>query len=151
MTATWTFNGNYKDLAQVDPFIGYYTTRLNDILAAGMFPYNDSFKGHLGATFATSKDEDSAIYLCQGVKHLIATAHKVNEAWNAGLRPIAIHDLSNQPRKFERVIEFGWYMDGSGFADYTNVRLLEHHHTIVILRPRQRTNGSIVFGQVLAR
>lgn len=149
--SAWRFNGDYRDLSQVDQFITAYNLQLMTLEATGRHPYNDSFLGSLGGTFATLKDERTAIYLCQGVKHLMATALKVNEAWDDGCRPITVDDLEDEPRRHKRIVHFGWYMDGSGFQEWQGARMARNRRSIVVFKPRARTSCYRLDGAVMAR
>jgi hypothetical protein len=63
----WTFNKDYGDYSQVEQFLPAFLARHAEIVAAGQYPYNDSFKGHLPG-LEDSPSQDSAIYMLQGLK-----------------------------------------------------------------------------------
>lgn len=100
---TWTFNKNYRDTGQVRQFMPAYMERYAELAAAGKYPYNDSFRGHIGAE---GPDEDTAIYLCQTLRSLDELSEQVATALADGFR--LVDGPPEETTKFARVIEFGW-------------------------------------------
>lgn len=155
MTATTTapapfvFDKHYSNLAQIMPFYPAFTARYAELDAAGQYPYNDSFKGHLG--IEDDKAEDTAIYLCQCLTHFHEDALKVHAFIEAGGRFLVAGD---RPEGRVDVAMFGWYSNGSGFRLHQDVRLVYHtgaDKPYMLLPKGKRTHGYALEGVVLVR
>ena len=137
--AVFTFDKDYDNYAQIAPLYPAYTARLRELDTAGQYPYNDSFRGHLGVE--AGEDEDTAIYLCQGLTHLHETALSVNEFIDAGGRFLTDDD---RPAGLITVAQFGWYMGGTGFRVNEDVRLMYRagqNRPYMLLPKGKRTRG----------
>jgi hypothetical protein len=84
MTATFTFNKDYNDLEQVRVYFDAYMAVFEALAADGKYPYNSSFKGQIEGLVADDKNEDTAIYLLQGLRMQEALDAKVAELIDAG-------------------------------------------------------------------
>jgi hypothetical protein len=67
----WVFNGDYKDLAQIIPFIDAFWTIYEELKAAGKYPYNDSFAGRIPGLHNALPREETPIYLLQQLRGLV--------------------------------------------------------------------------------
>ena len=115
---TWTWNKNYDDLEQVAEFYPAYLTRYHELEAAGQYPYNDSFKGHIPGI--EGPREDTAIYLLQGLRRQRAMNERITGWLAEGFEPV---DSLAAVRKFPRVILYR--ADRSGeWHEYTDARLV---------------------------
>ena len=94
MTETFVFNRDYNDEQQVAPYFDAYMKVYEEITARGEYPYNDSFRGRIEGLTADRKNEDSAIYLLQGLRHSREQQAKVEAMLGAGYNWIdnAPHD-----------------------------------------------------------
>lgn len=139
----FTFNGNYDDKAQIEPFYDAYLAVYDEIRAAGRYPYNDSFKGRIaGLDAATSKDEDSAIYMLQTLRDIKAMNSDL-EGWRAlGAVDVVADELSAsaKPTAFKALIAYGFYVGGTGLKVYENVRLRRVGHGLQVIEKGKR-NG----------
>lgn len=138
---------DHHNLSQVFPLLPAYLARLAELEAAGRYPYNDDFKGHLPGV--AGKDEDTAIYRLQSLRGVHADAIKVNEAWDEGFRPLDPGTLSATPTKVRALVEFGWYMGGSGFRRSEEVRLVLYYGSVMVMAKRARTHGRMAQGELL--
>lgn len=145
----FTFNGNYKDLSQVVPFLPAYSDVLHRLEAAGKYPYNDSFIGQIPGI---EGDEDSAIYLLQRVRGVVNDALRVNDAIDRGYRPLDRSVVTETPQRFAGVVTFGWFVGGTGFAEWAEApRLFRWNGQIAVLTKGKRTKGHRVDGEILVK
>lgn len=114
------FDRKNRDPGQVRDLQPAYNARRAELDAAGLYPYNDSFKGHLGTEFATDRDEDFAIYALQNLHDLDDLAAKVAAFKAEGAEPV---EHLEGVKRYSRVARFGWYMGGTGWAEFSDVRL----------------------------
>ena len=143
------FDHDYDNLAQIMPLYPAFTARYRELATAGQYPYNDSFRGHLG--IESGKDEDSAIYLCQTLTHVHEDALKVNAFIDDGGRFLA---AGERPKGRVDVAMFGWYMGGSGFRvheDVTPIYRAGADLPYMVLPKGRRTNGYAIEGVPLVR
>jgi hypothetical protein len=114
---------------------------------AGNYPYNDSFKGHIPGIEGPC--EDNAIYLLQTLRELDELAIQVDDALRDGCKPITEIDHTI---KCETVIFYGFYMGGTGWKEWHNVRLVPGLTGLAVLPKGARTRGFNLFGgKVLAK
>lgn len=144
----WTFNRDYKDTEQVRTFLADFLTAYHDITRRGEYPYNTSFKGRIpGLANATNKNEDAAIYLLHTLKRLDEIKARVGAALGEGFQPL---DSVTEPRRYARVVEYGFYMEGTGWREWTAARVVPYgRHGRMILAKGKRTNGHIPTGRLL--
>lgn len=95
----FTFNKNYKDLEQVAEFLPAFNAAYAEGTAAGRYPYNDSFKGRVPGI--GGEDEDTAIYLLQGLRRQIERDAKVSSYLANGYERI---EHVNGTERFKAVV-----------------------------------------------
>jgi hypothetical protein len=145
------FNRNYKDLDQVAGFLPAFRARLAELEAAGKYRYNDDFKGHVPGI--EGPDEDTAIYLLQGLDHALKVRERAEQAIADGYRPI---------KSVERITRFSGvivYDDekrtrGPEWQEWQGARLIPETNEnfnpgeiCTVLPARKRTNGTRVNGR----
>jgi len=140
--APFKFDKDFHNHEQVRHLMPAYQRRYDELLAAKQYPYNDSFKGYLGADFASPPDEDAAIYLCQRLRRLDDLAVRVTAARAEGFEPVKKVDGPIRGS----VIHYGFYMGGRGFRRWDDVRLVAGRGFLAVQRPRQRTRGVLLVG-----
>ena len=141
----FVWNRDYHDTEQVRPFMAAYLARRAEIVGSGEYPYNDSFRGHLGIL---GEEEDRAIYLCQRLYALDELRAQVDAAIVEGFAPALREDLPLRGS----VIQYGWYVGGTGFKRWDDVRVVPAYGTeMAVLPPRARTRGHILQGTVLIK
>lgn len=146
----WRFNGDYHDHDQVAEFFPAYVAAFEKL--DGRYPYNDSFKGQIPGI--EGEHEDTAIYLLQGTRGLIETFEQVAEARADGCVDLEEVGLSGIT-KFKRIVQYGWYMGGTGFRDWHDARLVPEENprqeeitgrARAVLPKGKRTNGHLLGG-----
>lgn len=149
----YVFDRNYRDTEQVRPFLADFLAVHAEIIAAGAYPYNDSFRGRIpGLAGADRKSEDAAIYMLQTLKETDALAVKVAAAVADGCEPMAEAPL--EPMKCERIIQYGWYVGGTGWAEWNGARLvafMDNPRSLAVLPKGKRTRGHLLAGKVLVK
>lgn len=138
---------DYDDDDQTIPHRAAYLARLAELEAAGEYPYNDSFRGHIGYD---GPSEDSMIYQLQSWKAREEHAAKLDALRAEGFRPLKADEITDTPRKYAAVIEHGYYMGGTGIRRYDDARLLKSGCRSVFLIPKgNRTHGHHLGANVL--
>lgn len=148
----FAFNRDYDDYGQVRHMQPAYEAHRAMLDGAGRYPYNDSFRGMLGEEFATPRDEESAIYMLQRLHDLDEIERKRAAFIAEGAEEITVLD---GPRRFSRVVRYGWFMGGTGWAEFSDVRLVPYGgkagRPYSALPKGRRTNGfDVSTGTVLA-
>lgn len=140
------FNRDYKDYGQVEQFVPAFMARLREIEAAGQYRYNDSFKGHIPGI--EGPDEDTAIYLLQGLERRNRQDEKVAALLAAGYEHASTLDGTT---KFERVVLYPTREMGGEWAEYQDARLVpyESGEPRAILPKGKRTHGHLVNGRAV--
>jgi hypothetical protein len=89
-TTLFTFNGDYRDLAQVIPFVDAFWTLYDELRAAGQYPYNACFTGRIpGLEHLDRPDgENTGVYLLQKLRDLVEGCERVGELEKAGYQRI---------------------------------------------------------------
>jgi hypothetical protein len=147
---TWTWNNNYKDLAQVEPFYPAYLTVCNEIDAAGGYPFNDSFKGRIPGI--EGPGEDTAIYMLQTLRSVRDMETKIAARRAEGWRDFDPAELDGGPVRYAGVAQYGWYMGGTGYQEWDNARLTRYgHSSVMLLTGRNRTRGHLTAGKLLVK
>lgn len=145
METEFKFNKDYRDLDQVAPFMPAFLCRYNELIEEGEYPYNDSFKGHLGVT----GDEDTLIYLCQEQRMHTELAANVADALASGYVQV---DEVDEPIKCDKVVVYGFYTGGTGWKEYSDCRLIHGLTGFAVLPKRARTRGyNLMGGTVLVK
>ena len=145
-TGMWTFNGNRKDLGQVQQFAAAYEARRKHLMQTkpSIVGYDDSYRG-LSPELA-GRDQESAIYLLQGLRR-----RNEYEAGVQNLRDRGFADPGALPSghyKFGEIAVIGSkstdeadaYQDGIHI--YDDARLVVESGKIVGLLPK----GKRVYG-----
>lgn len=142
---TFTFDGNYRNTEQVVPFMADYLDAYANLRLAGQYPYNDSFKG---MPALAGRDEDTAIYLMQGLRALAVLGERVEAARCDGFVEGVATDT---PVRYAEVIHYGWYMGGTGWQSWKDARLVRFHSSPFVIPKGRRTNGHLLSGCVLVK
>jgi len=147
----WAINGNYRDHEQVRQFYPAYLARYAELTAAGRYPYNDDFKGHISPDLS-GKSEMTAIYLLQNTRHLEEHDAKVAERLADGWRELDRDDVTVTPERFAGVVEHGFCSNGTGWREWPNARLLRAPGcSVYVLPARARTQGHMTQGRLLVK
>lgn len=153
----FVFNKDYKDLDQVAPFWDAYDAVYQELHASGMYPYNSRFKGRIPGI--EGEDEDTAIYLLQCERHRREMMAQVEAAIGRGYVPYAVYNFetgrlvmqkpfeaATQPTRFAGVVRYGWYSGKDGFAEWSDVRVVQRHPSMLTIIPKGKRNGSPLCG-----
>lgn len=146
---TWTWNNDYKDLGQVEGFYPAYLAVYEELRAAGQYPYNDSFKGRVAGI--EGPREDTAIYLLQQLRSVREMETQVAEHRAAGWRDFDPAEIEAGPVRFAGVAQYGWYMGGDGFQEWSNARLTRYYSSVMLLTGRHRTSGHLLEGRLIVK
>ena len=146
---TWTWNNDYKDLGQVEEFYPAYLAVYEPLRAAGQTPYNDLFKGRIPGI--EGPREDTAIYMLQTLRSVREMEAQVAEHRVAGWRDVDTAEIGDRPVRFAGIVEYGFYMGGTGFREWESARLTRHFSSWAVLPGRNRTNGHLVAGKLLVK
>lgn len=146
----FTFDRNYDNHDQVAEFLPAYLQVYNEIIDAGEYPYNDSFKGRIPGI--AGPDEDKAIYLLQGLRALQELEAQVAAALAEGYEHITELDGIT---KFRMVVHYGFYMGGTGWQQWPDARLVppgagRFPESWCVLPKGRRTNGVLLSAKILA-
>lgn len=155
---TFTFNKDYDDYEQVMPYYAKYLERYIELLRDGKYPYNDSFKGYLDIE-ADDRNEDSAIYLLQGLRRHREMFTRIERLLAQGYRQV---DELDKTTKFEHIVLFPTRNMSGEWAEYREARLVPYnrekdvaqvgHAPYAVLPKGKRTHGYLVSGRsVLAK
>jgi hypothetical protein len=133
----WVFNGDYRDLAQIIPFIEAYWTIYEGLKAAGKYPYNASFEGRISGLEDAVPREESPIYLLQQLRGLVEGHERIAQTLDAGYRRLT--ELATQER-FASVIVFDQFY---ATQRYDDARVIpdEQQHPSALLAKGKRTRG----------
>jgi hypothetical protein len=145
----WQWNGDYKDLGQVEEFYPAYLDVLAQITGAGGYPYNVSFKGRIPGI--AGPREDTAIYLLQVTRSVRDMQAKVAGHLEAGWRGFDPAEVDGGAVRYAGVAEYGWYMSGTGFREWPDARLARSGTLMMVLPGRARTRGHLVGGQLIVK
>lgn len=146
----WRFNKDYHDHDQVAPFFDGYIRAY--LALDGAYPYNDSFRGQIVGI--EGPDEDTAIYLLQSTRHLIETFEQVAQARAEGCVDLEEVGLT-ETTKFSRIVQYGWYMGGTGFREWADARLVPESNprqveitgiAHAVIPKGKRTHGHLLMG-----
>jgi hypothetical protein len=143
---SFTWDRDYRNLDQVEAFYPAYLARRDELDAAGQYPYNDSFRGHVPGI--EGADEDRAIYMLQTLHDVKAMTAQVEAFRAEGAEPV---ESLAAPTRYTRLMRFGWYMGGTGLAVYDDVRVVPdgRGRPACILPKGRRTNGFSCAGSLL--
>lgn len=133
----WVFNSDYRDLAQIIPFIEEYWTIYGQLRAAGRYPYNASFEGRIPGLAGALPREETPIYLLQQLRGLVEGHERLAETLAAGywrLRELAARE------RFASVVVFDRFYAARRFDD-ARVIPDEQHRPSGLLPKGKRTHG----------
>lgn len=147
----FVFNGDYNDEEQVAGYLPAYMTVYNEITARGEYPYNDSFRGKITGLVADHKNEDTAIYLLQGLRHTREQQAKVEAMLAAGYN--WIDRAPGEPVRYTAIALVPSGRMGGSFSVHNSARLVGKGGAPHAVIPKgKRTTGYFVSGRrVLAR
>jgi hypothetical protein len=136
-TVPWTFNGDYRDLAQVIPFMEDYWTIYEQFKTEGKYPYNKRFEGRIPGLEGARPREETPIYLLQGLRRLLEGHERLANVLGAGY-----HRLTElrQRERFASVVVFDQFYDTQQYED-ARVIPNEHARPIGLLPYGRRTHG----------
>ncbi len=142
-TEPFVFDGDFKNNEQVRPFFAEYSVVRAELVAAGEYPYDDSFKGRIPSLAgATDRDEDTAIYLLQTMHALDALAVRKADFLAGGGVSVETVNIGETVRG--TVACYGFYVGGTGWREYEDARLTRDKHGRIIVRPRGKRNGFLL-------
>lgn len=119
----FTWDKSYDNNEQVRPYYAAYLARRAELEAAGRYPYNDDFKGHIPGI--EGDREDTAIYMLQTMHSLDEMRAQVSAFRDAGG---VVPDVPETGSLRGDVAVWGWYSGGTGFKILRDVRLVRHPH-----------------------
>ena len=140
-TGTWRFDKNYRNTEQVAAFMPAFLERFAELDPTLRFAYNDSFRGHVAGIEGPC--EDTAIYLLQQRKDLLELESRVAQALADGF--VEVTETAG-PLKCSTVVHYGFYMGGTGWKEWQDVRLVPARSGMAVLPKRARTHGHIIIG-----
>lgn len=141
---SFTFNGDFHDIEQVDALYPEYLVRRRELDSAGLYTYNDRFKGIWPGV--TGKAEDTAIYLCQCRHSRDETRAQVAEALAAGYR-VADLDAPEDRKMYADVVLVGEYSNQTGYKSFGPGRLISNGKRLTYMIPKgRRTHGHMLLG-----
>lgn len=147
---SWTWNKDYKDLSQVEEFYPAYMAVYSKIVAAGQYPYNDSFTGRISGI--VGPDEGRAIYMLQTLRSVREMEAKVTEHLADGWRELKDDELESGPVRYSGIAEYAFYMGGTGWYEWSDARLrLYGQSSTMVLPGRNRSNGHLITGKILVK
>lgn len=147
---TFVFDKNYDNLGQVAEFLSTYLAVHAEIVAAGHYPYDDSFKGRIPGI--EGPNEDTAIYLLQGTRHIMELNSRIDAAVADGFVAILAEEVTGTT-KYTGIVHYGFYSGGTGWNEWANARLvrLTEQRSTMVLPKGHRTHGSLVYGKLLVK
>lgn len=136
-TVPWTWNGDYRDLAQVIPFIEDYWTIYEQLKTEGKYPYNQCFEGRIPGLEGAQPRAETPIYLLQGLRRLVEGHEQLAKVLSAGFRRLT--DLAERER-FTSVVVFDQFY---ATRQYEDARVIPdtHGRLIGVLPKGARTRG----------
>jgi hypothetical protein len=133
----WVFNGDYRDLAQIIPFIEPYWTIYEQLKAAGQYPYNASFEGRIPGLEDALPREETPIYLLQELRRIVEGHERLAQVLADGYRRLI--ELATR-ELFSSVIVFDCFYTHQRFE---NARVIpdEQHRPSCVLPKGKRIFG----------
>lgn len=138
------FNGDYKDASQVKHLYDEYCVVFERVRRGDRdFAYNDDFKGEIyGLAGADSKNEDTAIYLLQGLRGTVRGAERV-----AALRGEGFMRIESMPDGQHRFDEIAIVDCFDSIKRYPSSRLIVEDGRVRGVLPKgRRTRGRVFSG-----
>lgn len=139
----FVFNGDHSDVEQVRPWMDAYREVRAELDAAGQYPYNDSFKGRIPGI--EGEREETAIYFLQTLHNRDKDREQV-EAF--GGTPVSDLEWADGQVRRGDLCRYGWYVGGTGFQVYTDVRVTPHQGGFRVI-PKGKRNGFRLDGNLL--
>lgn len=130
------FNRDFDDHEQVRPYFDGYLARRAELEAAGQYPYNDSFKGHIPGL--EGPNEGRGIYMLQQMYDRDEMQAKVDAFLADGGQPVDELDLPEGRELRGTLATFGFFMGGTGYSEQ-DVWLSRTGDRVMIREPRART------------
>lgn len=121
--AGWLQMAQAERDALVEPLYADYLARRETLLREDRYPYNDSFVGHFQTRFATAKDEETAIYLCQVRNQREVERYELAAFVARGAVKITPEDFKPGEVRRGTVAVVGEYMNETGYREYADVRV----------------------------
>jgi|GEM_PF-6772841 len=140
----FVFDQDYDNHEQVRPYFAAYLRRLQALEIAGKYPYNDSFKGHIPGI--EGPDEDTAIYLLQGMGDRDAMRAKRDDFLAAGGREMRPSDLHEGQQLRGTVVHCGFYVGDTGWTQFESARLVKNRGRLMVLEKGKRSSGHLLLG-----
>lgn len=145
-TGMWTFDRDYENLDQVEPFAEAFDARTAELEAAGRFAYNGEYTGRLGPSLA-GEGEDTAIYLLQKRKSVRAYQAEMTSRRQDGYVDVPA-DLLDGTHRYANITVFGGQYDGGTHGTVTDLeggRVVVRGGKFVGILPKgKRTHGFAV-------
>ena len=142
----WTFDRDYKNLDQVEPFAEAFDARTAELEAAGRFAYNGEYTGRLGPSLA-GEGEDTAIYLLQKRKSVRAYQAEMTSRRQDGYVDVPA-DLLDGTHRYANITVFGGQYDGGTHGTVTDLEggrvVVRDGKFIGVLPKGKRTHGFAV-------
>jgi hypothetical protein len=129
------FNGNYKDLAQVELFYDDYKHVLDTLDG---FAYNYCFTGRI-AGLAGEEDEGKGIYLLQQLHTEKERQAKIKQLIADGYTQV--HSEEGGSVKYASIVKVGNNNSRSGFDEYPKARIFFAEGRMFIVPKGNRTRG----------
>lgn len=143
LTAGFAFDHNYENREQVAEWLPAFSELRAAMTARGEYPYNDAFRGLIPGI--AGPDEDTAIYLLQGLCHRAEQGRELERMRAEGFRELENLD---ETTRFERVALWreDHYVGGTGRLDVLErARVVPREGRPYAVLPRgKRTNGYLV-------
>lgn len=145
----FTFDRDYGNLAQVEPFLAEFTKLHDGITAAGRYAYNDDFKGLIAGL--AGDDEGTGIYLLQGLRR-----QKIQDAYVAqliagGYEVIEEVTVADAVKRYRHLVLIPNGRMSGEQAEYHDARLIAgaDGKPYGVLPKGKRTRGHLVLGRTV--
>lgn len=150
--APFIFDKDYRNLNQVAHLWDTYESRHQELVAAGRYPYNADFKGKIAGLVADDKNEDTAIYLLQTMRHIREFDAEVQALKDAGYAEPDVKPRGVTETKYTSVafIRRNYYGGRSGTVTIlSSARVIAREGVVDSVLPKgARTRGYVVGGFV---
>ena len=131
------FNGDYKDLEQVQPFYDEFK-KLKDGTVG--FAYNDMFMGKILGI--VGKNENTAIYLLQQLDTEYKRRSEIEKLHNSGYRQVV--PKTGGFERYENVVKIGNNYSSAGVNEYPKARIFFSDGRMYIVPKGNRSRGYTV-------
>lgn len=150
----WNAEWDRRGVALAEENYDDYKAVYDEMVAAGDYPYNDSFRGLIpGIANETDKRpgvygtmQDHAIYVMQGMRSRKEMQAQVDAFIAEGAEPV---DSVTGTEPFKKVMCYGFYTGGTGVKVYENVRLQAGSAGFAVIakgnrNPSEYTTGTVI-------